>query len=172
MIEFALIVPLFALFLFAIVDFGLLFAGYTTMRAGVQAGARLASVDQYLPSSGSFQFPCTGTGGVDQRTADLVCLVAQRIGTTLGTDPGRLEIGVAVSATNVTVCASAPMKSTTGLTSPFLDGRSLATSSTIRIEQGPTFSSFLPGSDTSPSVVYGTSAVTGVTIAPYQCPSA
>jgi len=165
MIEFALIVPLFALFLFAIVDFGLLFAGYTTMRAGVQAGARLASVDQYLPSSGSIA--CTGKG-VDPQTADMVCLVAQRIGTTLGTDPGKLEIGVSVSATNVTVCASVPMKSTTGLTSPFLDGRSLATSSTIRIEQAATFSSFLPGSDTSPSVIYGTSAI----IHPYQCPSA
>lgn len=172
MIEFALVVPLFALFLFAIVDFGLLFAGYTTMRAGVQAGARLASVDEYLPSSGSI--PCSWTG-VDQQTADMVCLIAQRIGTTLGTKPGTLEIGLDASVVvggeqSVEVCASAAMTSTTGITAPFLNGRTLASSSTLRLEQSPSFADFAPSSPTSPSVVYGTGA-SSVTISPRTCPA-
>ncbi|MDA8291568.1 MAG: pilus assembly protein [Actinomycetota bacterium] len=169
MIEFALVVPLFALFLFAIVDFGLLFAGYTTLRAGVQAGARLASVDQYLASDGG-SYECTGSG-TDTYTADMVCLVAQRVGTTLGTKAGTLGVGVRTDGTDVTVCASAAMQSTTGLLSPFLDGRYLTASSTIRIEQQPLrFTSFEPGSSASPSVTYAVNG-SSETIEAISCPA-
>jgi hypothetical protein len=44
LVEFALVLPVFALMLFAMVQFGLVFAGWAQLRNAVQTGARMASV--------------------------------------------------------------------------------------------------------------------------------
>jgi len=154
LVEFALILPLFALILFAIVDFGALFSSYTTMRGGVQASARLASLDQYDSFGGS----C----GATDPTSEMVCTTISEIGGMLATDPGTLEVGIcfvnsgtscateADSQTGsqcnpgsspatyceVEICAQVTARSTTGITAPFLDGKVISTKSIVRLELG------------------------------------
>lgn len=164
-VEFALVLPLFALLLFAAVDFGMVFGGYTTLRAQVQNGARLASVDQV--GSGT----CTGGPGGD--TTKLVCEIAQGIGTPLGTKAGTLKVGISFYTSSgvstltgtvgglVEVCAQVAMQSSTGLTAPFLDNRSVSSESTIRLDQAASYSTFSSGSVSDGNV----------TIDGYSCPT-
>jgi hypothetical protein len=158
MVEFALMLPVLAVFLFAIVDFGMVFSGYETMRSGVAAGARLASVDQdALPSPPP---TCTGGPGTGTPTTDMVCLIVARIGNTLGIQANSLAIGISLPigtdeqgtastwgqiGDNVEVCAQATLHSTTGITGVFLNSKTVTTSNTARIEQ--TF--FVTGTSTT-----------------------
>ncbi len=166
LVEFLLVAPLFFLLLLGMVDFGLIFGGYVTMRGGVEAGARMASVDNYGTVA-----PCSPS----DPTSEMVCTVIARIGSLPGMTKQSLQIGIsftsgtiagdpvadAVAGDNVTVCASAQLHSTTGLTAPFIDGRTASTSSTIRLEQNPQFGSF-----TSGSVTFGGQTVKGMTCPP------
>lgn len=156
MVEFLLVAPLFFLLLLAMVDFGLIFGGYVTMRGGVEDGARLASVDNYNTTA-----PCSAP----DPTSEMVCTIIARIGSLPGMTASSLEIGIsvpsgAVAGDDVTVCASAQLHSTTGLTAPFIDGRTASTSTTIRLEQTPQFGSY---QSTSASVTSGSQTVTGMT---------
>lgn len=156
LVEFLLVAPLFFLLLLGMVDFGLIFGGYVTMRGGVEAGARMASVDNYGTATS-----CSAS----DPTSEMVCTVIARIGSLPGMTASSLQIGInvpagAVAGDDVTVCASAQLHSTTGLTAPFIDGRTASTSSTIRLEQNPQFSSYGAGST---AVTSGTQTVTGMT---------
>lgn len=139
LVEFALILPIFAILLFGLIDFGLVFGGFTSLRSGTGAGARDASVNFYDPGC---------TTGTD--TQKMVCTIEKRIGTPTGTtgsvtvnivfpdvtSPATPQIG-----NEVEVCTSVAATSSTGLTRPFLSGTVLHSSSTFRLEQTPTFSS-------------------------------
>jgi Flp pilus assembly protein TadG len=155
MVEFALVIPIFALMLFAMIDFGLVFGGYVTLRGGVQAAARAASVDQYQAPAG-----CSG----NTPTTQLVCLVAARVGNLVGVTSNQLSVGVSLQGGQtangtaaVEICASANLKSTTGLTAPFLNGRTVSTSSTVLLERNADYSSFNSG-----TVTYGTTTISGI----------
>ncbi len=45
LVEFALVVPLFALLLFGVIQFGLAFGGWASVRASVQNSARLIALN-------------------------------------------------------------------------------------------------------------------------------
>jgi Flp pilus assembly protein TadG len=200
-VEFALILPVFALLLFAMVDFGMVFTGYTTMRGGVQSAARLASLDEYTYSG-----TATCTGGPNTATEDMVCTTMASIGKLLAISPGTVKVGICFTpytsgahgtscategtATtgnqctpttgggsnpttycNVEICAQATMKSTTGLTAPFLNNKTLSTTSTLRLELGlgtgtgpaTTLFNAYNASDTGSSLVtYNGTAVNGI----------
>jgi Flp pilus assembly protein TadG len=49
-VEFAIIVPLLALLLFAILQFGIVFNNYLTLTDAVRAGARKAAVSRHIPT--------------------------------------------------------------------------------------------------------------------------
>lgn len=51
MAEFTLVLPILALLLFGIIQFGLVFNNYLTLTDAVRAGARQASVARFLPPS-------------------------------------------------------------------------------------------------------------------------
>lgn len=141
LVEFALILPVFALLLFALIDFGLAFGGWTAMRSGVAAGARAASVDYVDPSCALASNP-------------MICTVEKRIGSLVGTT-GTVAVSLALPKDSngnsgqvgdpVEVCATAALTSSTGLTAPFLDGRSIHSISEVRLEQTPgTWANGLP----------------------------
>lgn len=139
LVEFALVLPIFAILLFGLIDFGLVFGGLTSLRSGTGAGAREAAVNFYDPG-------CTRGTTTDQ----MVCTIEKRIGTPTGTTgsvtvnivfpdvtaPATPEIG-----NEVEVCTTVTATSSTGITTPFLSGKVLHSSSTLRLEQTPTFSS-------------------------------
>jgi len=83
LVEFALVLPIFALMLFAMVQFGVLFAGWAQLRNAVQTGARMASVGQSSPQCGSLSQPA--------------CTVAVLIGAPTGlTSPGTVVNSVSI----------------------------------------------------------------------------
>ncbi len=79
--EFAIILPVFALMLFGMIQFGLAFAGWDELRNAVNTGARLAANDEAIPPSSDCGQPSTDTDG------NLVCEIAFLIGTPADTSP-------------------------------------------------------------------------------------
>ena len=164
LVEFALVLPLFALLLLGMIDFGLLFGGFTSLRGGVEAGARLASVDDYATGD---------TCSASDATSEMVCAIAARVGKNLiGTTNSGIEVGInfydttgtsestAQIGDSVVVCERVNMKSTTGFTAWMLNGRSMTSQSELRLEQAPSYATF---SLSSQSVTYGGVAITGIT---------
>jgi len=131
LVEFVLILPLFALLLFGLIDFGLVFGGYITVQSEVNAAARAISINHIATGCGS-------------ATNEALCTVETYIALSpLGVVPGSVKIGLdfpgPVPGTSagypVIVCAQATLESTTGMTSPFLNGRTTYVSSEILLEQ-------------------------------------
>lgn len=132
-VEFALIIPVFAMLLFATIDFGLTFGGYITLRNGVNAAARLASVSQVDPSCMSAPDP-------------MVCTIQNHVGEEFrGIESENIQVGYTnTTGTSITVCAAVPLKSATGFTTPFLNRATISASSTVRIEQTPDWETTVP----------------------------
>ena len=70
LVEFALVLPVFALMLFAMVQFGVMFAGWAQLRNAVQTGARMTAVGQVSTGCGQLSPPD--------------CTIAVQIGTPVG----------------------------------------------------------------------------------------
>jgi len=141
LVEFVLILPIFALLLFGIIDFGLVFGGFISVQNEVNAAAREVSLGALPPQC---QTPPNGE-------TPALCTILQYINTSpLGVKPGQVKValsyptGPTVGAPLI-VCAQAQLNSTTGLTSPFLNGRSFYTRSEIRVEQSQATYNPLPG---------------------------
>jgi Flp pilus assembly pilin Flp len=81
LVEFALILPVFALMLFGMIQFGLAFTGWDQLRNSVQTGARMAAMDDL----GSGTTGCTPPSGYSANTQDLVCEIESVIGAPSGT---------------------------------------------------------------------------------------
>lgn len=134
LVEFALIIPVFALLLFATIDFGLVFGGFITLRNGTDAAARLAAVSQIDPS-------CTTTNS--PMSNPMLCTLQNRVGKEFqGIESGTVQVnyffpGGQAAGNLIKVCASVPLKSTTSFTGPFLNGKRISASSTVRLEQTP-----------------------------------
>jgi Flp pilus assembly protein TadG len=134
LVEFALILPVFAMLLFGFIDFGLIFGGFITLRADVNAGARDASVDYVSPACQAASNP-------------MLCQVQDQIGNLTGVDSSKIQVAITNDGTTdtaptvndpVEVCAVVPIVSETGITAPFVDGDALHVTSVIRVEQtGP-----------------------------------
>ena len=175
--EFAIVVPLLILLVCGTIDFGLIFGGYQSMENGVASAARVISLDQVTPTASCTQ------GGVQTPTANAVCNVAASLGNLEGLNSNTLSIGicfVAPAATascsgpsgpgssvanDVEICAQATMMSTTGLTSVFVSGSTVSTSSRQLMEEpqpsGPT--AFQSYNSTSSVVTYNGVAIPGMT---------
>ena len=80
--EFAIILPVFALMLFGMIQFGLGFAGWDELRNAVQTGARLAANDDVNPSD-----PNCGQTDPTQQMQLMVCEISLLIGQPLDTRP-------------------------------------------------------------------------------------
>ena len=121
LVEFALILPLFALMLFGMIDFGLLFGGFISLRNQVNAAGREVAISQSSPSCASANQPS-------------LCIAEQAIASSeLGTTGGvkvavdfpNLATTSPVAGQPVIVCAEAALHSTTGMTSAILNSRTM-----------------------------------------------
>ncbi len=81
LVEFAIILPVFALMLFGMIQFGLGFAGWDELRNTVQNGARLAATNEANPS----EVNC----GQSDPGQNMVCQIALLIGDPLDTSQTR-----------------------------------------------------------------------------------
>ena len=142
LVEFALVFPIFVMMLLGMVQLGLSFAGWSSLTASVQTGARMASV---VDAGGSpAACPALGSGyphggeRVATDTAKMICEIASLIGTPVGTTAtgaNPVEIGLLVNSagsneSTVTVCAAVPASDLTG----FLPSYTLHAASTVYAE--------------------------------------
>jgi hypothetical protein len=139
LIEFAMVVPIFLVLAFGIIDFGLVLNDYNSLRQGVREGAREAVVANWGAE-------CTGS--TNQK---LTCLVEDRID--LGSEsaikvnlPTTYDIGEQVE-----VCAQIPIGSTTGFFTSLLDNKVLKSSITMRIEAIDTAEPLTAFAETAPT---------------------
>lgn len=130
LVEFALVLPILALFMFGIVEFGLTLNDYQSLRQGAREGARQAVVADY--SGGRAE--CASGGPVDQ----VVCLTKARtsvdgtlvrVNFTEGDPDEARDFGV------VEVCVAKELSSYSGLMGPFIDGRVISSSIEMRAER-------------------------------------
>jgi Flp pilus assembly protein TadG len=178
LVEFAIVVPLLVLLLCGTLDFGLIFGGYLSMESGVSSATRAISLDAYQYSGSA-----SCSGGPTAATADAVCNIVASLGSLSGINTSTLSIGICFvtpgsspscsgsSATgtsdtqDVEVCAQAAMESTTGLTSVFVSGSTVSTSSRLLMEepQPSGATGFESYNATSTQVVYNGTTVPGLT---------
>jgi hypothetical protein len=137
LVEFALILPILAMLIFGIIDFGKLFNDWQQLRQGVRQAAREGAVTNFASPP-----PCTLTGftGSAEMQA-LACKVKGKAGLGDGIRVGFWlpDSGVTPKAWSsggtLRVCAMAPAESLTGITRPFLNGKVYTARVDIRIEQ-------------------------------------
>jgi Flp pilus assembly protein TadG len=180
LVEFAIVVPLLILLLCGTIDFGLIFGGYMTMESGLASATRAISLNQ-----NEWSGPANScTNGPDTGTADAVCNVVATLGSLTGLKASTLAVGICFvtpgsspscggttpttgtsDSQDVEVCAQAQMQSTTGLTSVFVSGSTVSTSSRLLLEEpqppGPT--AFENYNSTSTTVDFYGNAVPGLT---------
>jgi hypothetical protein len=130
-----LVFPILVLLLFGTVDFGIALLNMNTTRQGTREGARQAVVANFGSST-----TCTATpDSISGESRKLICLVKNRIGLNAAdtrlkvTFPGANQVG-----DSLLVCAQYPMRSTTGLLGPALNGRVVRTKVEMRIEKADT----------------------------------
>lgn len=116
MTEFAIVLPVLALLLFAILQFGILFNNYVTLTDAVRAGARTAAVSRHQSN------PCAAAEAKVRQAADTL-------------DDARLTVGCSSSwspGSDVTITGSYPYE--VDLLGFVLVSGNLRTSTTERVE--------------------------------------
>lgn len=75
MAEFALVLPLLALLLFGVIQFGIAFNNYITLTDAVRAGARKGAVGRHLQNPKQAVIDQVRTASTDLKTSDLIVTV-------------------------------------------------------------------------------------------------
>jgi Flp pilus assembly protein TadG len=124
LVEFAIILPVFALMLFGLIQFGLAFTGWDQLRNGVQASARDVALDGSLCSS--------------MTVSQCETAIENTIGTPVGTTgPPTVALYYNSDPSNgplvAFVCASAQVQSFTG----YIGDLTLSSTSEFTIQQTP-----------------------------------
>jgi Flp pilus assembly protein TadG len=136
LVEFAVVSTLLFLLLFGIIEFGMTFNDYQSIRQGAREGAREAVVKNYGAVTS-----CGINGNAAAATADvqkIICRTKERTG--LGNS---VRVAVRVTALGATgwkdnsvqICSTRLVQSITGLFTPFVGGLPLRTAITTRAEK-------------------------------------
>jgi hypothetical protein len=125
LVEFAFVLPVFILFLFAIIDFGWLFAQFLDVKQGAREGARLAIVND-----------CAGFSSSPSGCRDeLVKKICART-TDLADEDTKVRLGVPTDEDfTAEVEVTYPARSLTGMMAVFLDDRPLTATVRMRREK-------------------------------------
>lgn len=131
LVEFALVLPLVLMLLFGIIEFAATYNNSISVRNGTREGARMAVVNDV-----------SGDAACGAGATAIVCKTKERI----GLDASKTKVGIRLDGSSigdtVTVCASYPAFNITGIMEPFLGGKTVTSSVTMRLEQVPTFGSY------------------------------
>jgi hypothetical protein len=79
-VEFALVLPVLALILFGIIDYGLYFSNTLSAQSGVQTAARQATIGSFTPCATAQTLPSDESAQV----AELICMVKNNTGSITG----------------------------------------------------------------------------------------
>lgn len=158
LIELAIAFPILTLLVFGLVEFGVTYNDYISIRDGVRQAAREGSVGNFGPAA-TTGAPChlTGAEAASDNIQRLICLTKAEI----GLDPSKLRVKVLSGAPAFTgngtfakndsliVCAQYPVDAITALIGQFLDGRALQSRTAFRIEKSDIVAT--AGEETPPS---------------------
>jgi hypothetical protein len=136
LVEFALVMPVLALILFGIIEFGINLNDYQSVRQGVREGARQGVVADYGSVTTCGINGSAVSAGAESKA--VICTTKERSG--VGDDlrvkvwfvAGDAEDG---SLDRVKVCATRPAASVTGLLEPFLSDVNLRSEIEMRAEK-------------------------------------
>jgi Flp pilus assembly protein TadG len=106
-VEFALVLPVLAVILFGLIDYGLFLNNSLSVRQGVREAARAGVVE--TPATA----PCTGVSGY---MAQLVCLSNKQIGVVTGQAYSKAFYTTWATGKTLTVCAMVKTEGVTGVT--------------------------------------------------------
>jgi hypothetical protein len=154
LVEFALVIPFFAIMLFGMIQFGIAFAGWAAVRNVVQNGARLAAIGDFGAYSGNPSCSAltqaesdTGQPPPNGNTAEMYCQIVSQIGSPIGSAVSSTNfphVGILVTnnvANNsVTVCGVVPAQPLTGL----FPGLNLSSTSGFLIEDAVNLETYNP----------------------------
>ncbi|HUC14028.1 MAG TPA: TadE/TadG family type IV pilus assembly protein [Acidimicrobiales bacterium] len=129
LIEFALVLPIFAVMLFGMIQFGLVFNGWTSLRNSVQTAARLGAIGDFGTSLACAQGQAASPPA-PETSGDMICTVAGLIGQPAGTSSNPPAIGLMLLNNLLTVCAQAESQPFTG----FFPAMALSSTSTFYVE--------------------------------------
>ena len=133
LVEFGLIMPVFFLLVFGMIEFGMALNNQTSMRHGVREAVRRAVVAEVGSDSSC---PIYGGGSPGADTVKLICLTKEEIG--LSKDETRVRVEFPNSTYTpgdpIVICAERPMESVTGMFSGLLDGKVIQTEVEMRVE--------------------------------------
>ena len=153
LVEFAFVVPILALLLFGIIDFGIALGDSISQRQGVRDAGRQAAVGTW-PNDQT----CATPAGLDTGNVEVhrvVCLAKQRVDlkdenvrvyVKLGTGASPYVVGEPVA-----VCAQYPMHSASGFFRPLLNGKYLRSKVVMRIETLKTGVGLVSGGEPAPA---------------------
>jgi hypothetical protein len=149
-VEMALVLPMLALILAGILDFGLVFNDLMALKQGVGGSVRQGVVAQVGSSS---TCSITGAAGVNADTKKLMCLTKSMVGLDADVRTKISFPGSKLKGGSLIVCAQTPLDSATSIFDPVLNG-ALKAKVHMRIEQnlsalGSSSETALAGSDWS-----------------------
>ena len=135
LVEFALVAMLLISLVFGTIDFGLTLHELQTLQHGSRAGARNGVVSTFGSDWTCPIAPLSGPAGLE--TQSLICLTKSNVGLDDADVRVKILFGVQgyVEGEPMVICVQYPMKSTTGLFSPFLNGRVIEARTEMRIEE-------------------------------------
>jgi Flp pilus assembly protein TadG len=156
-VELALVLPVFLLLVFGVIEFGLTYNNDITLRQGAREAARQGAVGNFgvTFTTGS---PCylTGVSGASTDVENLMCLVKSQVG--LNASKVRVKVlsgnsdftaaGTFAKGDSLIVCAQYPLDPTTKIVSPVLGTTILRTKTSMRIET--TYSNTETGGEETP----------------------
>ena len=141
MVEFALVLPLFMLLVFGVIEFGVTYNNYITVRQGTREAARQGAVGVFGPPVSS-SCSLTGSTGASTDIQQLMCLAKNQIG--LNAANTRVMIlsgnssfsgsGTFAEGDSLIICAMYPVDKTAAFVSPVVGGAVLKTKASMRIE--------------------------------------
>jgi len=146
LVEFALIVTMFLLLVFGMIEFGLDYNDYIAVRNGSREAARMGVVNDLTGApacsiNGATVTPPTNPTTATDATNALVCKAKDRIGLKGISTKVQIITGANPGDT-LKICASYPVSSVTGLVAPFVAGKQLISKVSMRLEQKPIFASY------------------------------
>jgi Flp pilus assembly protein TadG len=136
LVEFALVAPFLFLLIFATIDFGWAFGQHLDVRHGAREGARLAAVNYT-------------TGGGDQ-TAAIVEEICGRMDANSTVTVALTQPDGPSTGGRLVVTVSRPVETLTGLVDFAIEGRTLSSTVTARIEQDATWAPTAPEGSACP----------------------
>jgi len=140
MVELAIILPIFLLLVFGVIQFGITYNNLITLRQGTREGARQGAVGNFGSTSSCSLTGLTGSPSSDIQK--LMCLTKQQIGLSYANTRVKIMSGSADFSSSGTfqkgealiVCVEYPVDAMAKFVTPVLGTATLKTKTAMRIE--------------------------------------